>query len=48
MSATAIEMIMAAKAQVGAVGPDDAAADLASGKAVFSTFGGRGVAARAY
>ena len=34
MTKTAIEMILAAKAEVGAVSPDDAAADLASGKAV--------------
>ena len=34
MTKTAMEMIMEAKAQVGAVGPADAAAELASGKAV--------------
>jgi rhodanese-related sulfurtransferase len=34
MTKTAVEMIMAAKAQVGAVGPADAAAELAAGKSV--------------
>ena len=34
MTKTAMEMIVAAKAQVGAVGPKDAAAELASKKAV--------------
>ena len=34
MNKTAVEMIMAAKAQVGTVSPADAAAELGSGKAV--------------
>ena len=34
MTKTAVEMIMAAKAQVGAVSPADAAVELGSGKAV--------------
>ena len=34
MTKTAVEMIMASKAQVGAVSPDDAAVELAAGKAV--------------
>jgi rhodanese-related sulfurtransferase len=34
MTKTAVEMIMAAKAQVGAVGPADAAAELAARKSV--------------
>jgi rhodanese-related sulfurtransferase len=34
MTKTAMEMITAAKAEVGAVSPKDAAAELASGKAV--------------